>query len=254
MCDFAFVVVLLSFQGRRGVCFAFAIDLRLLITVFSRMRLSITLFVVAITLAVAQRVRFPAPDFRQAGALMPDGSFSNLSLSDLIENKHWALLIFYPADFTFVCPTELLAFSDAHAEFEQRKVNTVFISVDSKHSHLAWTKIAREEGGIAGFKLPIIGDVTKEICQEYGVVVDDDCEDRGLALRGTFLIDPDGILRHMAVNDLPVGRSVNEAIRLIDAFQFARSNPDQGCPANWKPGKANIKTDPVGSKEYFKEL
>jgi peroxiredoxin (alkyl hydroperoxide reductase subunit C) len=152
-----------------------------------------------------------------------------------------------------VCPTELLAFNDAHAEFARRRVNVAFVSVDTKHSHLAWLRQKREEGGLGDtFHFPLMGDQTKNVSALFDVLIDDATEDEGLALRASFLIDPAGVLRHATLSDLPVGRSVEETLRLIDAFQYALSNPGIGCPAGWKKGSRTIKTDPAGSREYFR--
>ncbi len=151
-----------------------------------------------------------------------------------------------------MCPTELVSFSNAHGEFQKRRVNVAFVSVDSKFSHLAWLRQSREEGGLGGLRFPLVGDVTKNVSSLFGVLIDDDSVDTGLALRGSFLIDPNRVLRHATLSDLPVGRSVEETLRLVDAFQFAHKNPGVGCPANWKQGQATIKTDPEGSREYFR--
>jgi alkyl hydroperoxide reductase subunit AhpC len=177
-----------------------------------------------------------------------------VSLESLTKDNHWALLVFFPAAWTFVCPTELLGFDEAHAEFARRRVNVVFASVDTKHSHLAWLRQRREEGGLGdAFHFPLLGDQTKNISGLFDVLIEQDgTDDEGLALRASFLIDPSGVLRHATYSDLQVGRSVDETLRLVDAFQFADANPGIGCPANWKRGQPTIKTDPKGSREYFR--
>ena len=185
--------------------------------------------------------------------MFPDQSFGQITKDSLLSNNHWGLVVFFPAAFTFVCPTELLAFNAAHASFAERRVNVVFVSVDSKHAHLAWRRQTRDKGGLGEeFHFPLVGDVTKNVSRAFDVLIDDDSDDAGLALRASFLIDPAGIVRHASLSDLPVGRSVDETLRLVDAFSYAAQHPDQGCPANWVPGQRNIRTDPVGSKEYFK--
>ena len=184
-----------------------------------------------------------APDFK-AGAVLENGEFKDVSLSSY-KGKH-VVLFFYPLDFTFVCPTEIIAFSDAAAEFQKRGVQLLGASVDSKFSHLAWRKTARKDGGLGDIQYPLIADLNKEISRKYGVLL----EEAGIALRGLFLIDREGLLRHMVVNDLHLGRSVDEALRMVDALQYFEKNGEV-CPANWKPGSDTIKTDVEGSKKYF---
>ena len=133
----------------------------------------------------------------------------------------WNVLLFFPADFTFVCPTEILAFSDAAEKFKERNVQLYFISVDTKHTHLAWMRTPRKDGGLGRIKIPLVSDVTKEISQAYDLLVEDG-GDKGLALRGSFIIDPKGVLHHMSVNNLRVGRNVEETLRLIDGFQVCK--------------------------------
>lgn len=184
-----------------------------------------------------------APDFK-AGAVLADGQFKDISLADY--KGKYVVLFFYPLDFTFVCPTEIIAFSDAASEFEKRGVQLIGASIDSKFSHLAWRKTPKKEGGLGDIKYPLLADVTKEVSRKYGVLL----EDAGIALRGLFLIDKEGVLQHQVVNNLPLGRSVDEAIRMVDALQFFEKNGEV-CPANWKPGADTIKPDVVKSKEYF---
>jgi alkyl hydroperoxide reductase subunit AhpC len=184
----------------------------------------------------------PAPDFT-ADAVV-NGEFKKVSLKDY--RGKYVVLFFYPLDFTFVCPTEIIAFSDMAKEFEKRGAQVLGVSVDSKYSHLAWTQTPRKEGGLGQINYPIISDLNKSIAREYGVLLDE----AGVALRGLFLIDKDGVLRHMIVNDLPLGRSVDEALRMLDALQHFEKHGEV-CPANWKPGEQAMKPDPVGSKKYF---
>ena len=191
-------------------------------------------------------VQKKAPDFT-AQAVMPDGSFQQISLSDYAGKKD-VLLYFYPLDFTFVCPTEIIAFSDAVAAFEERNVQILGCSVDSHYTHLAWRNTPRSEGGIGDIRYPILADLDKSIAEAYDVLLPD-----GIALRGLFLIDRDGIVRHQLVNDLPLGRSTEEALRIVDALQYFEENGEV-CPANWHKGEKTIKPDPNASKEFFHEV
>ncbi len=184
----------------------------------------------------------PAPDFT-AQAVMPDGSFKQVSLSDYKGKQ--VLLFFYPLDFTFVCPTEIIAFSEAQAEFEKLGVQVLGCSVDSHYTHLAWRNVPRNEGGIGDVRYPLIADLNKEIARKYDVLLD-----AGIALRGLFLIDQKGIVRHQVVNDLPLGRSVDEALRVVKALQFNEKHGEV-CPANWQEGSATIKPDVQKSKDFF---
>ncbi|HKX13536.1 MAG TPA: peroxiredoxin [bacterium] len=186
-----------------------------------------------------------APDFK-ATAVMEDGSFKDISLADYKGKK--VLLFFYPLDFTFVCPTEILAFSEAVEEFKKRNTQVIGASIDSHFSHLAWRKLPKAEGGLGEIKYPLLADTTKDVSRKYGVLL----EGAGIALRGLFLIDEEGVLRHMVVNDLPLGRSTDEAIRMVDSLAFFQKNGEV-CPANWKPGSDSIKPNVKDSKEYFKK-
>ncbi len=182
----------------------------------------------------------PAPEFT-ADAVVGE-EFKTVSLSDY--RGKYVVLFFYPLDFTFVCPTEIIAFSEKAEEFRKRGAEVLGCSVDSKFSHLAWIRTARADGGLGGLKYPLVSDITKSISQDYGVLVDG-----GVALRGTFLIDKTGILRHSLINDLPLGRNIDEAIRMIDALTFFEQHGEV-CPANWKPGEKTIDTKNAG--KYFK--
>ncbi|NQT39487.1 MAG: peroxiredoxin [Planctomycetes bacterium] len=184
----------------------------------------------------------PAPEF-SAQAVLPDGSFAQVSLADY--QGQYVVLFFYPLDFTFVCPTEIIAFSEATAQFEQAGVQLLGCSVDSHFTHLAWRNTPRAEGGLGDIAYPLVADLDKKIAEAYDVLLD-----AGIALRGLFLIDKQGIVRHQVVNDLPLGRNVGEALRMVKALQFHEEHGEV-CPANWQEGGETMKPDPEGSKEYF---
>ena len=184
----------------------------------------------------------PAPEFK-AQAVMPDGSFKELTLSSY--KGKYVLLFFYPLDFTFVCPTEIIAFSDRAQEFDALGVNILGVSVDSHYSHSAWRNLSRDQGGLGNIKYPLIADLDKQIARDYDVLLGN-----AVALRGLFLIDKNGVVRHQVVNDLPLGRSVDEALRMVQALQFFEKNGEV-CPANWKEGARTIKPTVQDSKEFF---
>jgi peroxiredoxin 3 len=188
-------------------------------------------------------VTSPAPTFDCKAVV--DGQIVALNWKDLHDGK-WLVLFFYPLDFTFVCPTEIVAFSDAADRFAKLGAKVAAVSVDSQYSHHAWVNMPRERGGLGKVSFPLIADLDKNIARSYDVLLD-----AGIALRGLFLIDPKGVIRHATINDLPVGRSVDEVVRVIEAFQFVEEHGEV-CPANWKPGADSMKPDPVGSQEYFK--
>ncbi|KAF8509882.1 2-cysteine peroxiredoxin [Hysterangium stoloniferum] len=190
-------------------------------------------------------VQRPAPGFKSTAVV--DGLFKDVSLEGFVQEGKWVVLLFYPLDFTFVCPTEILAYNDALPKFEELNTVVLGISTDSEYSHLAWSVQPRKQGGLGpDLKLPLVADKAMTIARDYGVLV----ESEGIALRGLFIIDPKGILRQMTVNDLPVGRSVDETIRLVKAFQFT-DQYGEVCPANWTEGSKTMKADPKGSLEYF---
>mmetsp|Transcript_27147 Transcript_27147/g.42243 ORF Transcript_27147/g.42243 Transcript_27147/m.42243 type:complete len:200 (-) Transcript_27147:69-668(-) len=189
----------------------------------------------------------PAPPF-DAQALLPDGKIENISLEKY--RGKYVVLFFYPLDFTFVCPTEIIAFSDKIAEFRALNAEVIGVSVDSVFAHLAFTKVDRSKGGVGKLEYPLVSDLSHEIARNYGVLIEDNCGPKGVALRGLFIIDPKGIIRQVTVNDLPLGRNSDEVIRLIQALQFHEKHGEV-CPANWTPGKKTIKPDPVQSQEYF---
>jgi alkyl hydroperoxide reductase subunit AhpC len=157
----------------------------------------------------------------------------------------YVVLFFYPLDFTFVCPTEIIAFSDRVAEFEKRNCQVIGCSVDSQYTHLAWINTPRKEGGLGELKYPLVADLTKKISADYGVLLEG-----GISLRGLFLIDKEGVVRAITVHDLPLGRSVDEALRVLDALQHFEKHGEV-CPANWKPGEASI--DTKNAKKYFEK-
>jgi alkyl hydroperoxide reductase subunit AhpC len=170
----------------------------------------------------------PAPEFTATAVI--DGQFKEIKLSDY-RGKN-VILFFWPLDFTFVCPTEIVAFSDAYSQFKERNAEVLGASIDSQFVHLAWQKTPRAEGGLGKIDYPMVADTTHEISREYGVL----CEPMGVAFRGLFLIDKEGVVRHMLVNDLPLGRSVDEAVRMVDALNYFEKHGEV-CPANWKPGE-----------------
>lgn len=181
-----------------------------------------------------------APDF-EADAVL-NGEFTKVKLSEI---KGWKLLFFYPLDFTFVCPTEITAFSDAQKNFADLNCTIIGASVDSKFSHLAWTKMPRKEGGLGEIKYALVSDITKDIARNYGVLLNN-----AVALRGLFIIDDKNVIQHSTINNLGVGRNVNEALRLVEAFQFTAKNGEV-CPAGWTKGADSMKPDPTGSKTWF---
>ena len=185
----------------------------------------------------------PAPDFT-ATAIMPDNSFKeDFRLSDY--RGKYVLLFFYPLDFTFVCPSEILAFNRAVGEFTENNCQLIGISIDSAFSHLAWKKTPVNDGGIGDIGYPLVADLDKSICRDYEVLLA-----AGIALRGLFLIDREGIIRHQVVNDLPLGRSVNEALRVLHALQFTEKHGDV-CPANWQKGEEAMKPTAEGVAAYL---
>ncbi|KAL7063827.1 hypothetical protein AAHC03_05774 [Spirometra sp. Aus1] len=186
-----------------------------------------------------------APDFRGTGVF--NGEFKEMQLKDFLGK--YLVLFFYPLDFTFVCPTELIAFSDRISEFQQIDTNVLGVSTDSHFSHLSWINTPRKAGGLGGLTYPLLSDYNKQIARDYGVLL----EEPGVALRGLFIIDPKGTVRQMTINDLPVGRCVDEVLRLVKAFQFTDKHGEV-CPANWKPNSPTMKPDVKGAKEYFEKV
>lgn len=187
----------------------------------------------------------PAPDF-SADAVVSGSEFSgNFTLSQFKDEKY-VVLFFYPLDFTFVCPTELHAFQEKLAEFEARNTQVIGVSIDSKFSHLAWLNTAKSKGGIEGVTYPLVSDINKTIASDYDVLFGA----AGVAYRGLFLIDKEGIVQHQVVNNLPLGRNVDEALRMIDALQFTEEHGEV-CPANWNKGSKAMAPNQDGLENYF---
>ena len=199
-----------------------------------------------------------APSFT-AEAVVNGGEFvDNFSLDQYLGKKH-VVFFFYPLDFTFVCPTEIVAFQEKLHEFEKRNVAVVGCSIDSKFSHWAWLNTELKNGGIKGVKFPLVSDLTKTISQNFDVLAGDyDYTDEGefsfngapVAYRGLFLIDKEGIVQHQVVNNLPLGRSIDEALRMVDALQYFEENGEV-CPANWHKGEKAMKATHEGVSEYL---
>jgi len=184
-----------------------------------------------------------APDF-SATAVLADNSFKNdFKLSDF--RGKYVILFFYPLDFTFVCPSEILAFNKAVPNFTERKCELIGISIDSHFSHLAWKNTPVDAGGIGNIQYPLVADLDKSISKNYGVLLDS-----GIALRGLFLIDREGVVRHQIINDLPLGRNVDEALRMLDALQFTEEFGDV-CPANWRKGEEAMTPTAEGVAKYL---
>lgn len=171
-----------------------------------------------------------APDFTMKTTANLEKLDSVATLADY--RGKWLVLFFYPLDFTFVCPTEITAFSDRVDEFRELEAEILGVSTDSVHSHKAWINTPREQNGLGALHYPLAADMTKEVARDYGVLI----EDEGIALRGLFIIDPDGIIRYQVVHDLNVGRNVDEVLRVLEAVQSGGL-----CAANWKPGQAHLK-------------
>lgn len=187
-----------------------------------------------------QLVGNKAPDF-EADAVL-NNEFTRVKLSDV---KGWKVLFFYPLDFTFVCPTEITAFCDAVDKFKEADCTVIGASVDSKFSHLAWCAQSRKEGGLGTINYPLVSDITKSIATDYGVLMGG-----AVSLRGLFIIDDNNVVQHSTINNLGVGRNVNETLRLVKAFQFTAKHGEV-CPAGWNEGDDSMKPDPTGSKEWF---
>lgn len=185
-----------------------------------------------------------APDFT-ATAVMGDNSINEkFNLHSYLKGKI-GVLFFYPLDFTFVCPSEIIAFDNRLKEFKDRGVEVIGVSVDSHFSHIAWKNTPVNQGGIGQIQYPLIADLTKNIARDYDVLVND-----SVAFRGTFLIDQDGLVRHQVVNDLPLGRSIDEALRMVDALKFHQEHGEV-CPAGWNKGKSGMKANAQGVAKYL---
>jgi peroxiredoxin (alkyl hydroperoxide reductase subunit C) len=184
-----------------------------------------------------------APDFEATAVV--DMEFKTIRLSDY-RGKKYVVLFFYPLDFTFVCPTEITSFSDRYEEFAKLDTEILGVSVDSQFSHLAWIQTDRKDGGLGELKYPLVADLKKTISAAYNVLTPE-----GVALRGLFIIDKEGVIQHATINNLAFGRSVDETLRTLQAIQYVQSHPDEVCPANWQPGEKTMIPDPVKAKEYF---
>lgn len=185
-----------------------------------------------------------APNFK-APAVMADNTIKpDFTLEDL--RGKYVVLFFYPLDFTFVCPTEIIEFNRQLAEFKERGAEVVGVSVDSQYSHLAWKETPVEKGGIGKVQYPLVADLTKTISRDYGVLI----ENAGVALRGTFLIDRTGVVKHAVVNDLGLGRNISEAVRMLDALQH-NEKYGEVCPANWNKGDEAMKPSGQGVATYL---
>ena len=188
----------------------------------------------------------PAPDFTAAAVLGDNSIKEDFTLSEHIKGKS-AVIFFYPLDFTFVCPSELIAFDHRLAEFKARGVEVIGISIDSHFTHLAWKNTPVDKGGIGQVGYPLVADIKHDICKAYDVEAD--C---GVAYRGSFLINKDGVVVHQVVNDLPLGRDIDEMLRMVDALQFFEAHGEV-CPAGWKKGKAGMNASPEGVAKYLAE-
>ena len=183
-----------------------------------------------------------APDFT-AKAVMPDNCIEDFTLSSL--RGKYVVLFFYPMDFTFVCPTELVAFDNSIEKFRALNTELVSVSVDSEYSHYAWKTTERSKGGVGKLRYPMVSDFTKEISRNYGILLNN-----SVALRGLFLIDREGVVRHETVNALPLGRNVEEVLRMVKALQFTEKYGEV-CPANWQDGSEGLKPTAVGVADYL---
>jgi len=188
----------------------------------------------------------PAPDFRCAAVLGNGEIMEDFHLASVIQNKY-ALLFFYPLDFTFVCPSEWIALNHRMDEFIARGVEVISVSIDSHFTHNAWRNTAINDGGIGAVRYTMAADLTQQIARDYDVQTDG-----GVAYRGAFLIDPRGIVRSQIVNDLPLGRNIDELLRLVDALQF-HAEHGEVCPAGWQKGDTGMKANPAGVAEYLKQ-
>ena len=188
-----------------------------------------------------------APDFTSSAVLGNGEIVDNFNFKKHIEGKA-AVLFFYPLDFTFVCPSELIAFDHRYEEFKKRGVEVVGVSIDSQFTHNAWRNTPTENGGIGAVKYALAADVKHEIAKAYGI----EHPEEGVALRASFLIDKNGVVRHQVVNDLPLGRNIDEMLRMVDALQFHEEHGEV-CPAQWEKGKEGMKDNPEGVAKYLKQ-
>ncbi|AIN47515.1 peroxiredoxin C [Candidatus Palibaumannia cicadellinicola] len=186
-----------------------------------------------------------APDFTAAAVLGSGKIVNNFNLKSYIQGKP-AIVFFWPMDFTFVCPSELIAFDKRYADFQKRGVNIIGVSLDSEFVHNAWRLVETNKGGISKVQYPMVADIKREIIKAYGI----EHPYAGVALRGSFLIDKEGIVRHQVVNDLPLGRNIDEIIRMVDALQFHEEHGEV-CPAQWQKGEDGMKASPEGVAQYL---
>ncbi|AGC66976.1 alkyl hydroperoxide reductase subunit C [Candidatus Uzinura diaspidicola str. ASNER] len=202
-----------------------------------------------------------APNFR-ANAVISGGNIVNDFSIEKFKDEKYVLLFFYPKDFTFICPTELHAFQEELTEFQKRNVQVIAVSTDTEYSHYGWLQLSKNKGGIKGVTYPIVADTNKTISHNYGILAgewfyndEDYLESSGelIAYRGLFIIDKKGIVRHQLVNDFFLGRSINEAIRIVDALQYYENNGEV-CPANWQKGKKGMKASIKGVEDYFSNI
>lgn len=189
------------------------------------------------------RVGQMAPEFSATAVV--DQTFKIVKLSDY--RGKYVVLFFYPLDFTFVCPTEIAAFSDRHDEFKALNAEILGISVDSEFAHLAWIQTERKLGGVGDLNYPLVSDIKKDISADYNVLD----PESGVALRGLFIIDRDGVLQHATINNLAFGRKVDETLRVLQAIQHVQDNPNEVCPVDWQPGDKTMVPDPIKSREFF---
>ncbi|EPE37940.1 peroxiredoxin [Candidatus Photodesmus katoptron] len=186
-----------------------------------------------------------APDFTSAAVLGNGEIINDFNFFEFTKGKK-SVLFFYPMDFTFVCPSELIAFDKRFHLFKEKGVEVIGVSIDSQFSHNAWRKIAIKDGGIGPVKYPLVADIKHEICKGYGV----EYSVEGVAFRASFLIDENQIIRHQVINDLPLGRDIDEMLRMVDALNFHEQNGEV-CPAQWKEGKTGMKASPIGVAQFL---
>jgi len=186
-----------------------------------------------------------APYFSAVAVMENDEIKENFTLSEYLDGDY-GLIFFYPLDFTFVCPSEIIAFSNRMDKFAELGTKVIGVSVDSQFSHYAWRNTDPKKGGLGQIKFPLVADLTKQIATDYGVLI----EDAGVALRGTFLIDKEGNIRHYVINDLPLGRNVDESIRMIEALQFHEAHGEV-CPAGWNKGDEGMTATADGVASYL---
>jgi len=184
------------------------------------------------------------PDFTAAAVMADDSINEAFTLSEYLKGSY-GLVFFYPLDFTFVCPSEILAYSNRMDKFEALNTKVVAVSVDSQFTHHAWRNTPPAKGGLGPVKFPMVADITKQIARDYGVLINE-----AVALRGTFLIDKNGVVRHATINDLPLGRNADEAVRMVEALQFHEEHGEV-CPAGWNKGQEGMKADASGVAEYL---